>query len=65
MLSDDSTVEGLKVLYRKLLRHVETVCDADRMEPFGEAYLCCRQDFGSLLQGRLKDFGSALSPSEI
>lgn len=62
VLSDEySTVGDLKVLYRELLRRVQTVCDVNRLEAFCEAYVRCCDDFKSLLQGCLQDLDSALT----
>lgn len=61
MLSDQNiTVEDLKVLYLELLCRVDTICDANQMESFEEAYVRCPQDFESLLQSPLEDLHSAL-----
>lgn len=61
---ENITVQDLKVLYRKLLRRMETVSHANRMESFGGADVRCRQDFVSLPKGRPKDLDSALTQPE-
>lgn len=61
MLGDQNiTVEDLKVLYLKLLCRVDTICDANQIESFKEAYVPCPQDFESLLESPLEDLHSAL-----
>lgn len=65
MLSEENnTVEGVKVLFRELRRRVKTVCEVNQMEPLSRACVRCRQDFESLIRGRLEDLDSALTRVE-